>query len=109
LRRVCYRDEWRGEPRRSPLGRPSSAVACYGGWKGGLASAQFRFDTPQLAAGSFIKRTKDKDINVDVKKLKGSWTGYYRIKKGKIRIIFDYKNKAVFIEKIDFRGDVYKK
>jgi len=46
-----------------------------------------------------------------VKKLKGSWTGYYRIRKGKIRIIFDvdYKNKTVFIEKIDFRGDVYKK
>ena len=59
----------------------------------------------------FIKRTKDKDINVDVKKLKGLWAGYYRIRKGKIRIIFDvdYKNKAVFIEKIDFRGDVYKK
>jgi mRNA-degrading endonuclease RelE of RelBE toxin-antitoxin system len=59
----------------------------------------------------FIKRTKDKDVNVDVKKLKGSWAGYYRIRKGKIRIIFDvdYKNKAVFIEKIDYRGDVYKK
>jgi mRNA interferase RelE/StbE len=59
----------------------------------------------------FLKRTKGEDINVDVKKLKGSWAGYYRIKKGKIRIIFDvdYKNKAVFIEKIDFRGDVYKK
>jgi mRNA interferase RelE/StbE len=59
----------------------------------------------------FIKRTKDKDINVDVKKLKGLWAGYYRIRKGKIRIIFDvdYKNKAVFIEKIDYRGDVYKK
>jgi mRNA interferase RelE/StbE len=42
----------------------------------------------------FIKRTKDKDINVDVKKLKGSWAGYYRIRKGKIRIVFDvdYKN-----------------
>lgn len=46
-----------------------------------------------------------------MKKLKGSWAGYYRIRKGKIRIIFDvdYKNKAVFIEKIDFRGDVYEK
>ena len=59
----------------------------------------------------FIKRTKDKDINIDVKKLKESWPGYYRIRMGKIRIIFDvdYKNKTVFIEKIDFRGDVYKK
>ncbi len=59
----------------------------------------------------FLKRTKGEDINVDVKKLKGSWAGSCRIKKGKIRIIFDvdYKNKALFIEKIDFRGDVYKK
>ena len=59
----------------------------------------------------FLKRTKGEDINVDVKKLKGLWAGYYRINKGKIRIIFDvdYKNKAVFIEKIDFRGDLYKK
>jgi hypothetical protein len=39
---ACYRDEWRGEPRRSSKS------------EGGLASAQFRFDTPQLAAGSFI-------------------------------------------------------
>jgi hypothetical protein len=39
---VCYRDEWRGEPRRSSKS------------EGGLALAQFRFDTPQLAAGSFI-------------------------------------------------------
>ena len=40
----CYRDEWRGEPRRSSKS------------EGGSASAQFRFDTPQLAAGSFISR-----------------------------------------------------
>ena len=67
--------------------------------------------TSREELSKFIKRTKDKDINVDVKKLKGSWAGYYRIRKGKIRIIFDvdYKNKAVFIEKIDFRGDVYEK
>ncbi|RLB15123.1 MAG: hypothetical protein DRG35_04440 [Deltaproteobacteria bacterium] len=59
----------------------------------------------------FIKRTKDKDINIDVKKLKESWPGYYRIRMGKIRIIFDvdYKNKTAFVEKIDFRGNVYKK
>ena len=32
-----HRDEWRGEPRSSSKS------------EGGLASAQFRFDTPQLA------------------------------------------------------------
>jgi len=40
-----YRDEWRGEPRRSSKS------------EGGLASAQFRCDTPSRpsgTAGSFI-------------------------------------------------------
>ena len=41
-------DEWRDEPRRSSKS------------EGGLASAQFRFDTQQLAAGSFILRV---DLN----------------------------------------------
>jgi len=39
---ASYRVEWRGEPRHSSKS------------EGGLASAQFRFDTPQLDAGSFI-------------------------------------------------------
>ncbi len=68
---ACYRDEWRGEPRRSsstlsslPKGsleraqrrrsRSAGACAACAPREGGLASAQFRFDTPQLAAGSFI-------------------------------------------------------
>lgn len=58
----------------------------------------------------FLKRMKGERINVDVKKLKGTWEGYYRVRKGKLRIIFDvdYKGRSLFIEKIDFRGDVYK-
>jgi hypothetical protein len=39
---ACYRDEWRGELR------------CTSKSEGGSASAQFRLDTPQLAAGSFM-------------------------------------------------------
>lgn len=47
---------------------------------------------------------------VDIKKLKGAWEGFYRIRKGKIRVIaeFDFENSAVFIEAIDWRGNVYK-
>jgi len=58
----------------------------------------------------FLMRLKGENINIDVKKLIGDWEGYYRLKKGKIRIIFSLnKNeKSLFIEKIDFRGDVYK-
>ncbi len=48
--------------------------------------------------------------NVDVKRLVGDWEGYYRVRKGKLRIIFDVdKHERVsYVEKIDFRGDVYK-
>ena len=59
---------------------------------------------------SFILKLHGTDINIDVKKLWGDWGGRLRIRKGKIRIIFmlNKKDKIIFIEKIDFRGDVYK-
>ncbi|PIU75488.1 MAG: plasmid stabilization system protein [Candidatus Portnoybacteria bacterium CG06_land_8_20_14_3_00_39_12] len=49
-------------------------------------------------------------INIDIKKLKGKWTGFYRIRKGRIRIIaeFNFDNSVVFIEEIDWRGNIYK-
>ncbi len=31
----------------------------------------------------FLKSMKDEDINVDVKKMRGLWAGYYRIRKDK--------------------------
>ncbi len=57
-----------------------------------------------------INHSKGLDENIDVKKMKGKWKGYHRIKIGKIRIILkiDFKNKISSIDKIDFRGDVYK-
>ena len=58
----------------------------------------------------FLTRVKGEDINIDVKKLKGDWKGYYRLRKGKLRIIFDVdlNNRSLFVEKIDFRGRIYK-
>ncbi len=55
-------------------------------------------------------RMKGEDVNIDLNKLKGDWVGYNRLRKGKIRIIFEVnKNeKVLFVERIDFRGDVYK-
>jgi len=57
-----------------------------------------------------IDYSKGLDENIDVKKMKGKWKGYYRIKIGKIRMILgiDFKNKIAFIDKIDFIGDVYR-
>jgi len=58
----------------------------------------------------FINYSKGSDENIDVKKLKGKWKGYHRIKIGKIRIILkvDFKEHSVFVDKIDYRGNVYK-
>ena len=58
----------------------------------------------------FLIRLKGENVNVDVKKLTGDWTGYYRLRKGKIRIIFSLNKseKSLYVEKIDYRGDGYK-
>jgi mRNA-degrading endonuclease RelE of RelBE toxin-antitoxin system len=55
----------------------------------------------------FLKREK---INLDIKRTKGKWKGAYRIRFGDTRMIIypDIENNAVFIDKIDFRGNVYK-
>ncbi len=57
-----------------------------------------------------INFLKGEEENIDIKKLKGDWKGYYRVKRGKKRIILklDFDIKIVFIDKIDFRGDAYK-
>ncbi len=57
-----------------------------------------------------INYSKGLDENIDVKKLKGNWKGFYRIKTGKTRIIvkINFKDKTVFVDRIDYRGDVYK-
>ena len=58
----------------------------------------------------FFMKMQGMDINIDLKKLEGEWEGYYRIRKGKTKIIFSINktDKVLFVEKIDFRGDVYK-
>ena len=58
----------------------------------------------------FLKKMKGQSINIDVKKLKGKWKGYLRIKKGKLRVIFsvNVKDRVLYIKRVDFRGKVYK-
>jgi len=53
---------------------------------------------------------KGESVNIDLKKLLGDWEGYYRIRVGKVRIIFeiDKENKKIFVERVDHGGDVYK-
>lgn len=49
--------------------------------------------------------------NIDVKRLKGEYKNYFRIRKGKIRIVFKVVKEEIFIvsvDNIDFRGEVYR-
>ena len=59
---------------------------------------------------SCVKKFRGETVTIDVKKLHGKWRGFYRIRKGKLRIIalFDFDNATVFIEIIDWRGGAYK-
>ena len=59
-----------------------------------------------------IKKLKDfgsgKKLDLDIKSMKGSWKGYYRLRIGDLRFIFKIvDNKIVFIETADSRGSVY--
>lgn len=58
----------------------------------------------------FLKKLIGESINIDVKKLKGEWKGYFRIRKGRLRIIFslDTSHRSIYVERVDFRGDAYK-
>ena len=48
-------------------------------------------------------------IHADVKKLKGKWEGFYRLRVREIRVLFtiDYQAKLIRIHSIGFRGNIY--
>ena len=70
----------------------------------------------ELLIISIKKIYKIDDSSIDLKQLKGNFNGFYRIRKGNIRIIFNLKenkenNQIVllvcFVKDIDFRGNIY--
>lgn len=86
-------------------------------WKIGYSNSALKFIDKQNIRNEireeikkFIKKIKGENINIDLKKLEGSWSGYYRLRKGKLRVIFRINKieKIILVEKVDFRGDVYK-
>ncbi len=58
----------------------------------------------------FLKKIRGQTVNIDAKKLKGKWTGYFRIRKGRLRVPFSvqFDSRASYAERVDFRGQVYK-
>ena len=57
-----------------------------------------------------LRKFKGENVNINIKKLRGEWEGFYRIRCGKLRIIveFQFNNCRVYIEEVDWRGNVYK-
>jgi len=62
------------------------------------------------AITNFLKIMKGEPVSVDIKKLKGDWQGFYRIRKGKLRIIFklNFEEHLIYVARVDHRGGVYK-
>jgi len=66
----------------------------------------------ELIVKAVKKIIKKEDINIDVKRLQGNLNNYYRIRSGKVRILFELDNNEIkiiaIVNDIYFRGDVYK-
>jgi mRNA interferase RelE/StbE len=47
---------------------------------------------------------------LDIKKMRGDWEGFYRLRVGKMRVIFivDFDSSELEVYTIGARGDVYK-
>jgi mRNA interferase RelE/StbE len=75
-----------------------------------LKSEKISDDLLRTQIGKFINALRGADENVHMRKLKGKWEGYFRIRIGRMRIILrlDFGTKEIFIDRIDFRGSVYK-
>ena len=55
-----------------------------------------------------LKHFQNLKLDLDIKKLKGKFRGKWRLRIGQIRIIFFIKNEFIIIQRIDFRGKIYK-
>lgn len=74
-----------------------------------LAKNQTSRDDVDELVLAMLKRLQGENVNVDIKKLKGEWEGFYRIRKGDLRVIaaLNFESHVVFVDRIDWRGGVY--
>ncbi|MCF6365043.1 MAG: hypothetical protein L3J35_02465 [Bacteroidales bacterium] len=67
-------------------------------------------EVSELVIFSLRRIILSEDINIDLKMMRGNYKGYYRIRKGNIRIVFQLEQNEIIIASvmtIGFRGDVY--
>ena len=57
-----------------------------------------------------IRKLRGETVAINLKRLSGKWAGCYRVRVGKIRIIFsiDFDGQKILIEVVDNRGGVYR-
>jgi len=88
-------------------------------WEIGFSRQAEKFLAKQHLPDKFVitrvlkalkKLFHESEESVDIRKLSGAWTGYYRIRSGDIRIIFSFNahERRVFIEVVDYRGGAYR-
>jgi mRNA interferase RelE/StbE len=87
-------------------------------WRISFSSDSLKFLTRNNLKDDFViekirialQKFNGEDANIDIKKLAGKWEGFYRIRVGRLRIIaeFQFEDFSVYIEEIDWRGNVYK-
>ncbi|MEO1953573.1 MAG: hypothetical protein ABGW74_02595 [Campylobacterales bacterium] len=69
------------------------------------------YDVDNLMILAIKKKIYNIDVNLDIKDLKENLKGKSRVRKGKIRIIFEIIDNEIIIETIiediDFRGNIY--
>ena len=60
--------------------------------------------------GQAIHKLQGHKVSIDLKKMKGEWAGFYRLRTGRIRILFsiNFDKQQIYIDQIDFRANVYK-
>ncbi len=65
----------------------------------------------ELIIKSVKKILQNENTNIDVKQLKGALQKYYRIRNGKLRILFELIDGKItitaIVNDIDFRGNIY--
>lgn len=66
------------------------------------------FVTKQISKA--VRKFSGETVALDLRGMTGTWSRHFRIRSGKIRIIFsiDFYEKKVLVEVVDFRGNVYK-
>ena len=62
-------------------------------------NTRFLEDDILLLVQNAVRFFHGERINVDIKKLKGPWVGFYRIRKGDLRILaaFDFERRLAMI------------